>query len=125
VLQIAAGEGRLLLTGDIGAAVERRLVARWGPALAATVVQVPHHGSRTSSDAAFVAATAPKIALLSTGYRNRFGFPKADVVERWRARGAAIRDTQTEGAITLEVGPNGLVGEARLTRQEQRRYWHR
>lgn len=125
VLQVEAGEGRLLLTGDVGAAVERRLVARWGRTLAATALQVPHHGSRTSSDSAFVKATAPQLALLSTGYRNRFGFPKADVVERWRAQGAVLLDTQAEGAITLEIGPGGLVGEPRLMRREQRRYWHR
>ncbi len=125
VLWVAAGESRAVLTGDVGAAVERRLVVRWGRDLTARVVQVPHHGSRTSSDPAFVVATAPQLALLSTGFRNRFGFPKPDVVERWRARGADVLDTQAVGAVVLEVGPQGVVDAPRLVRLEQRRYWRR
>ena len=125
VLQVGAGATRLLLTGDIGAVVERRLVAQFGAALRADIVQVPHHGSRSSSDPAFVSTVSPTVALLSTGYRNRFGFPKADVVARWRSQGAAMFDTQTVGAVTLELAPDGVVGTPRLTRLERRRYWHR
>jgi len=124
VLQAQAGGASLLLTGDIGAAVERRLLARFGDTLRADAVQVAHHGSRTSSDSGFVAAVQPRLALFSTGYRNRFGFPKPDVVERWRARGAEVLDTQRAGAITLELGPAGVTGGPRRERSARRRYWH-
>jgi len=124
VLQVRAGDASLLLTGDIGASVERRLLARFGDTLRADVVQVAHHGSRSSSDPGFVAAVRPRLALFSTGYRNRFGFPKPDVVARWRAQGAEILDTQSAGAITLELGPAGLAGAPRRERATQRRYWH-
>ena len=124
VLQVSAGDTRLLLTGDIGAAVERRLLAQFDTALHADVVQVAHHGSRTSSDPGFVAAVQPRLALFSTGYRNRFGFPKPDVVERWRAQGAEVLDTQSAGAITLELGPAGLISGPRQERAARRRHWH-
>ncbi len=123
VLDVRAGEGGLLLTGDIGAAVERRLVSRFGTGLHATVVQVPHHGSKSSSDPRFVSAVRPALALLSTGFRNRFGFPRAEVVARWRDAGSTLLDTREVGAVTLELGPAGLTGPPRLARPEQRRYW--
>jgi competence protein ComEC len=66
----------------------------------------------------------PRLAVFSTGHRNRFGFPKPDVVARWRAHGAEVLDTQSAGAITLELGPRGLTGPPRRERPVRRRYWH-
>jgi competence protein ComEC len=123
VLQVRSGDAGLLLTGDIGASVERRLVAQFATDLRADVVQVAHHGSRTSSDPGFVAAVQPRLAVFSTGYRNRFGFPKPDVVERWRRQGAEVLDTQSAGAITVELGPGGLTGAPRRERAVRQRYW--
>ena len=124
VLRLRAGSTSLLLTGDIGATIERRLVSHFGDGLRSTVVQVPHHGSRSSSDQGFVAVVRPQLALLSTGYRNRYGFPRADVVARWRQIGAVLLDTQDVGAVELELGPDGLIGAPHLARPEQRRYWN-
>ena len=88
------------------------------------VVVVPHHGSRTSSTATFVAATRPAFALVSAGYRNRWGLPRREVVERWRAAGARVLTTADSGAIevTFAAGSPLLAREYRQTR---RRYWHR
>ncbi len=124
VLQLRAGGASLLLTGDVGVPIERRLIGRFGDSLHSTVVQVPHHGSRSSSDPAFVTVVQPQLALLSTGYRNRYGFPRADVVARWRAVGATVLDTREVGAIELELGLDRPLGAPRLARPEQRRYWH-
>jgi competence protein ComEC len=125
VLQVAAGEARLLLTGDIGSAVERLLVGRHGAGLQSLIVQVPHHGSRTSSSIALVTHARPAYALLSTGFRNRFGFPKPDVVDRWRSTGATVLDTQETGAISFFVGPRGIESGPELWRHLTRRYWRR
>ena len=62
--------------------------ARWSrrtaAALRSTVLKVPHHGSRTSSTAAFLDAVAPRLAVVSAGADNRFGFPHAAVLDAYR-----------------------------------------
>lgn len=81
VLALHWGRARVLLTGDLPGAEEERLLARY-PEPAATLVSAPHHGSRHSSSAAFVAATHPRWALVQAGYHNRFGHPDPGVVAR-------------------------------------------
>ena len=71
------------------------------------VVKVAHHGSPTSSSPAFVAATPPELAVISCGVANAFGFPAAEVVERWRAAGARVARTDLDGAITVIVAADG------------------
>lgn len=91
VLRVAAGGRRVLLTGDIEAAQEAKLVALEGwEGLETDVLVVPHHGSRTSSTAAFVGATSPAVAAVQSGYLNRFGHPRPEVVERYRKAGADV-----------------------------------
>ena len=97
VLRIAAGNRRLLLTGDIEGPSEADLLTQ-GAALEADIVVVPHHGSRTSSTAEFVAAVAPSVAIVAAGYRNRFGHPRADVLARYRRAGATHVRTDLSGA---------------------------
>jgi competence protein ComEC len=93
----------VLFTGDIESAGERELLARTPAAmLVATVLKAPHHGSRTSSSSAFVAAVRPRVAILSLGYRNRFGFPAPDVVERYVAAGARVFRTDRSGAVSMD-----------------------
>lgn len=94
----------VLFTGDIEAAGERTLLARIPAAmLAATVLKAPHHGSRTSSSSAFVAAVRPQVVVLSLGYRNRFGFPAAEVVDRYIAAGARVFRTDHSGAVSVDL----------------------
>lgn len=76
VLAVRTAAGQLLLTGDIEAEAEMSLVKQFGKRLLATAVTVPHHGSAGSSDARFISATAPRYALVSSGYQNRYGFPQ-------------------------------------------------
>ncbi len=103
VLLVAAGGRRLLVTGDIEAAAEKALLAR-GVDLGAGVITMPHHGSRSSSTPAFLDRVSPSLALVSVGYRNRYGHPDPAVVRRYRERGVAIRRTDRCGAITLTLG---------------------
>jgi competence protein ComEC len=109
VLRIDEPPQSVLFTGDIEAAAERALLARTPPAmLAATVLKAPHHGSRTSSSAAFVAAVRPQVAVLSLGYRNSFGFPAPEVVAHYLAAGARVYRTDQTGAVSFRLGPLGL-----------------
>jgi competence protein ComEC len=122
VLHIAAGDRSLLLTGDIEAPSEADLLTQRA-ALAADVVVVPHHGSRTSSTVEFVAAIAPSVAIVAAGYRNRFGHPRAEVLARYRRIGAAYVRTDLAGAIMLTLEP-GAVPLAQGERDRRRRYWY-
>lgn len=122
VLVVSAGATRVLLTGDIEARSEARLLAEDRAALRADAVVVPHHGSRTSSTRAFVAAVDPALAVFTPGYRNRFGHPRPEVVARYVAVGAATARSDRDGAVGFDVTPAGL-SRIELTREADRRYW--
>ena len=133
VLRVQSRAGSVLLTGDIEAAQEAALVQRAAPALRSSVLLVPHHGSRTSSTAAFLDAVAPQVAVVQAGYRSRYGHPAADVLSRYQARGIQVLRSDQCGAWVwreghnAQIGPPGLdalVGQAVCTREQRRRYWH-
>ena len=122
VLKIAGRQASALLTGDIGRLGELSLLELAPAALATDVLVVPHHGSGGSSMMAFVQAAKPAIAVFSVGYRNRFGHPDAEVVARYRAVAAAIRRSDREGALRIEMAGPAVQVEA--GRQAGQRYWH-
>jgi len=122
VVAVTAGGVRVLLTGDVEARSEMRLLHEAHEALAADVLVVPHHGSRTSSTPAFVAAVDPAVAIFTPGYRNRFGHPRPEVVARYVARGAATVRTDRDGAITFDAGPTRMSAVERA-RSTTARYW--
>ncbi len=124
VLRVTGRGGAVLLTGDIEAPAERRLAADMGAALRARVLVVPHHGSRSSSTPAFVAAVHPRLALIPVGYRNRFRLPSACVRARYRAAGARVLDTAAEGAVRIELGPRPGAFEVHGHRREAGRFWN-
>jgi len=122
VVRIDSAHGSVLLTGDLEAKGEDELVRRDAAALKTDVLIVPHHGSRTSSTTAFIAATAPAVAVFTPGYRNRFGHPRPEVVARYAAAGIARYRTDHDGALsfTFALGSD-LVPVAE--RERNRRYW--
>ena len=121
VLRVSGGGRSALLTGDIEREQEARLVALEGPALRSDVLIAPHHGSRTSSTAAFLDAVQPRLAVFQAGYRNRFGHPAADVLDRYRERAIAIVASPSCGA--WEWRADGAAGGV-CQRDAARRYWH-
>jgi competence protein ComEC len=98
VLALEYGAVRVLLTGDIERSAEDSL----DPG-SAIVLKVPHHGSRSSSSPAFVAAASPRLAIVSAGRRNPFGHPHPEVVERYRRYGALVLRTDQDGAVTVST----------------------
>jgi competence protein ComEC len=123
VLRVVDDHGHsALLTGDVEAAGEARLVAhaRSDPAAAlrSDVLVVPHHGSRTSSTDGFLDAVRPRVAVIQVGYRSRYGHPAPDVVARYGAHGIPVVRTDHCGAWLWEID-----GQARCTRALRRRYW--
>jgi competence protein ComEC len=111
---------RALLTGDIELAQESALVAS-GQLQPVDWLLVPHHGSKTSSSAPFLDATAPRIAVVQAGYRNRFGHPAAPVLERYRERGVRwVSTVECGAALWRSDQPEAM----RCWRHERQRYWH-
>ncbi len=122
VLRIAAAHGSVLLAGDIELRSEQALLARAPEKLRADVLVVPHHSSRTSSTEEFIAAVQPRWTVLPVGYRNRFGHPKEEVVERYRASGAQMLRTDSAGAVLVRIDGEGTVVQA--YRGLRQRYWY-
>jgi competence protein ComEC len=123
VIRVSAGPYGLLLTGDIETRSERELLAREAD-LGGDVVIVPHHGSLTSSSLPFVNTVSPEIAIVSAAFGNRWDFPRAPVVARWRGAGAEVLNTAEEGAIFVRIcADRGVVAVAR-ERERRRRFWH-
>jgi competence protein ComEC len=121
VLRVEGRHGAALLPGDIGDIVERSLVHRVPGALRADVVVAPHHGSAGSSDPAFIRATRARLVLVSSGHGNRFGHPRANVVQRWQQAGAEVLDTRQGGALRVWLGREGLA--VRERRHSRRHLW--
>ena len=120
VLRVSNGVQTALLAGDIEQAQEASLVASGAP-LRADVLLVPHHGSKTSSSAAFLDAVQPRIALVQAGYRNRFGHPAGPVLVRYDERHVKVIDSPHCGAADWQSWhPDGVTCQ----RESQRRYWH-
>lgn len=109
VMKISYGEFTAVLTGDATARVESSLLRHHGGSLRASVLQLGHHGSSTSSSPEFLAATAPEIAFLSAGEGNRYGHPHASVIERVEAKQARVLRTDRHGSIILRADGRGSV----------------
>jgi competence protein ComEC len=102
VARLDYGRVRVLFTGDAEGPTERWLIDA-GADLRATVLKVAHHGSRTSSTAAFVDAVRPEVAVISVGGHNGFGHPAAETIDRLERAGARIYRTDLDGSITIET----------------------
>lgn len=123
VLRISGRDGSALLPGDIGTAIEERLLKHQAAALDVDLLVSPHHGSAGSSGPAFVAATSPQWVVHATGYADRFGFPRAQTLERYAAAGAQQVDTGSAGAVRLWFDPRQRRWQAERLRSALPRRW--
>ncbi|MEO8562605.1 MAG: DNA internalization-related competence protein ComEC/Rec2 [bacterium] len=113
VLVARVGAVRILLTGDAEGPEEEWLLARDPRALEADVLKVAHHGSRTSTTPAFIAAVRPRLALVSVGAHNTYGHPDADVLQRLHDAGAQLLRTDRAGTIVVRTDGRRITVEAR------------
>ncbi len=110
-MRITYGTQRVLFTGDLEAPAEAQLLQR-NATLDASLVKVPHHGSRTSSSSGFVEAVGPQWAVVSSGVCSRYGHPHPDVRQRWAKQGADVLSTAQTGAIQwVSDGRRGWIRE--------------
>jgi competence protein ComEC len=120
VLRVSTPQATALLVGDIEAAQETSLIAREA-SLRADWLLVPHHGSATSSTSGFLAAVQPQVAVVQSGYRNRFGHPRPEVVQRYLDLGVVVVQTPRCGASWWRSEQPNLV---QCERNQGQRYWH-
>jgi competence protein ComEC len=100
VLRLEYGETSFLLTGDIGAQSETKILELDGK-LRSQVLKSPHHGSSSSSSKDFLEKVEPRIAVISVGDGNRYGFPSQDVLKRYEEMGMTVYRTDIHGAVEL------------------------
>lgn len=108
VLHLDTGRFAALFTSDIGVATEFRLLDRQ-VALRSTLLKVPHHGSRYSVLPGFYKTVAPRIAIVSAGYKNSFGLPAEEALSELHKAGATIYRTDLDGTVTVEFPINGAT----------------
>lgn len=123
VLRVSGPGGTVLLPGDIEQKAEAQLIDRYGGDLAVDVLVAPHHGSKTSSTGGFLDVTRPRYALFPVGYRNRFHFPHAEVVQSYIDRGIVVLSSARHGAISFRIAP-GHPLSPKLHRDRGQRFWH-
>lgn len=103
VALIRVGGVRILMMGDAEQEEEAWLLTHAKDWLHADVLKVGHHGSATSSTAAFLDAVRPRIALVSVGMGNMYGHPSAEVMTSLASRGAQIARTDRLGTVIVET----------------------
>lgn len=109
VVKVTAGNYAVLLLGDLEKDAERVLLAK-GVDLHASVISVPHHGSKTSSTQALLEAVAPAYAIFSTGFLNSYHHPHPSVVKRYDALNVTKLDTGQNGSIRVTLSGKDDIG---------------
>ncbi|MGH9519633.1 MAG: ComEC/Rec2 family competence protein, partial [Terriglobales bacterium] len=107
VVRLSLGGNSMLLEGDAQAAGEEWMLQH-GLVVASSLLKVGHHGSNTSSTAAFLVAVHPRVAVISVGRGNGYGLPNAMALARLRAAGARIFRTDRDGAVQCRLTPGTL-----------------
>ncbi|MGA9334295.1 MAG: DNA internalization-related competence protein ComEC/Rec2 [Rudaea sp.] len=123
VLDIRSGGNELVLTGDITAAVEDSVAGALAPSSPHVVLQVAHHGSKTSSSERFLNALHPQLGLVSAGYHNHFHHPAAVVVARYAAHGVKLLNTAPDGFVEVRFSAGAAPRIIERGRIDRHPYW--
>ena len=110
VMRFEYGKASVLMEGDAEKPEEAGMLAH-GRMEPVTLLKVGHHGSATSSTEAFVAAAAPRDAIVSVGRNNTFGHPRREVIERFAKRGTKLYRTDMFGVTTFLLDREGGIRE--------------
>jgi competence protein ComEC len=101
VLKVTYGKTSFLLTGDAEKESEKEMLAK-GYNLKADVLKVGHHGSNSSTSAAFLKAVSPKFAVICVGQGNDYGHPKQEILNRLERAGVKVFRTDRDGTVVAE-----------------------
>jgi competence protein ComEC len=120
VLKVTFDKVSFLLPGDIEAEAEKELTALAGRTLKSDVLLAPHHGSKSSNTPGFLNFVDPDIAVISSGWKNLFGFPHRTIQKRYESMGYQIFRTDHGGAITITTDGTHLRVKPFLSGPAQR-----
>ncbi len=136
VLTISDGIHRVLLSGDISIKQEKRLlnIPKMKEKLASDLLIAPHHGSKSSSSPRFLSAVAPRYAVFSAGYLNRWQMPSKEILSRYNTLDITTFNTAQVGMVTFnfnQTDVNTNDGEGKVLgsievisyRENMRPYW--
>ncbi|MBW5813586.1 ComEC family protein [Yersinia kristensenii] len=101
VIRVDDGKHSLLLTGDLEMRGERELIKNSRAKLASTLLQVPHHGSNTSSTPPFLRAVKPELAFASVARYNQWHLPARKVTKRYQKNNIVWHDTSVSGQLSV------------------------
>ena len=99
IARLVYGESEFLFTGDAPKEIETYLVSQDPDGIQSDVLKVGHHGSRTSTDALFLEAVQPQVALISAGKDNSYGHPHSEVIELLNHYGVIQKNTADLGSV--------------------------
>ncbi len=122
VLALELAGQNVLLSGDIGQVIEQRIL-RLYPTLQADTLIIPHHGSLSSSSVEFIKQINPQLALVSSGFANRFKLPADKVINRYLDHGSKVFDTARCGAIRVDFNHNGETNQLSTARAKRKAIW--
>ncbi|MEP6483852.1 MAG: DNA internalization-related competence protein ComEC/Rec2 [Rudaea sp.] len=123
VLDVRSGDNELVLTGDITSLIEADVAVSLRPIAAHLILQAPHHGSKTSSSAAFIDALKPTVGIFSAGYLNRFHHPNPDIVARYGEHRIETENTAESGFLRVRFGSDESPSIVERGRIDGHPYW--
>lgn len=106
VLRLSYKNQHILLPSDIEAEAEKNLLRR-KDLLKSDLLQIPHHGSLSSSTSPFIEAVRPRYGIISARPSQRLPLPHPEVIRRYLAREVTLLRTDRDGAVTFELKPTG------------------
>jgi competence protein ComEC len=114
VIHFSFGKDSALWTGDIEEWGENYLLRNEPQILRANILKAPHHGSRTSSQPAFIRQVDPEHVIFTTGRENIFGFPHPEIWTRYQGAGAKLWDTAQHGKMVFHMTGHGIEVNSRF-----------
>lgn len=102
VAKLIYGDTSFLFVGDSPEKIEKYIASLDGKKLHSTVLKVGHHGSKTSTSELFLGFVSPEVSVISSGIKNSYGHPHAEVTNRLLDFGSAILRTDERGTIVIK-----------------------
>ncbi len=121
VLRISNGDASVLLTGDIEKIAENRLLEQSLEPV--DLLIAPHHGSKTSSSAAFLDVLQAKQVVYSIAYKNHFRFPHESVSQRYQSLNVEEYRTDRDGMLSFRFTADTNSASVKAYRQFHKEFW--